>query len=261
MPRSIFWRSRLWASSVLRDGQRLGEVAGQQQAQGFLGGFQAAGGVEAGRELEADFVGAEQGRGLGDSLQGDQPGPLGGVQALQAGGDQDAVLAGQRDDVGDGAEGDQVEQRAQVEVGRAGQAGLASALDQGVGEFEGEAGGAEFGEGGGCSYWTLTESDMVGSGLQSKLRIDQRDGGGRGRGDLVMIQHDDVHAALRAARRWCRRRSSRSPRPAAAWRGTSPGNSPRRPGSGRSLRPCDGAGSAGPSSRAGAALRAAGRWR
>ena len=105
------------------------------------------GGVEPGSELEADFVGAEQGRGLSDSLQGDQAGALGGVEALQAGGDQDAVFAGQRDDVGNGAEGDQVEQGAQVEVGCAGQAGFAAALEEGMGEFEGEAGGAEFGEG------------------------------------------------------------------------------------------------------------------
>ena len=132
---------------VLREGQRFGEVAGQQQVQGFLGGFQPAGGVETGGELEADFVGAEPGRGLSDSFQGHQPGPLGGVQAFQAGGDQNAVLAGQRDDVGNGAESDQVEQGAQVEVGRAGQPGFASALDEGVGEFEGEAGGTEFGEG------------------------------------------------------------------------------------------------------------------
>ena len=148
MPRSIFWRSRLWASSFWAMGQGFGQVAGQEQAQGVFGGFEAAGGIEAGRELEADFVGAERGRGLGDSFQGDQAGPLGGVQAFQAGGDQNAVFAGERDDVGDGAEGDQVEQGAQVEVGCAGQAGFASALEEGVGEFEGEAGGAEFGEGG-----------------------------------------------------------------------------------------------------------------
>ena len=72
---------------------------------------------------------------------------MGCGQALQADGNQEAVLAGQRDDVGDGAEGDQVEQGAQVEIGGAGQAGFASALEQGVGEFEGETDGAEFGEG------------------------------------------------------------------------------------------------------------------
>ena len=155
MARSIFWRSRLRASSALGDGQGFGQVAGQEEAQGVFGGFEAAGGVETGRELEADFVGAEQGRGLSDSFQGDQAGALGGVEAFQASGDQDAVLAGERDDVGDGAEGDQVEQGAQVEVGCAGQAGFASALEEGVGEFEGEAGGAEFGEGG-RSYMSWT---------------------------------------------------------------------------------------------------------
>ena len=97
--------------------------------------------------MEADLVGAEPGRGAGDPFQGDQPRPPGGVEAFQAGGNQDAVLAGERDNVGNGAEGDQVEQGAQVEVGRAGQSGLASAFQEGMGEFEGEAGGTEFGEG------------------------------------------------------------------------------------------------------------------
>ena len=184
---------------LLRDGQRFGEVAGQEQAQGFLGGFQAAGGIEAGRELEADFVGAEQGRGLGDSFQGDQAGALGGVQAFQAGGNQNAVFAGQRDDVGNGAEGDQVEQGAQVEVGRAGQAGFASALEEGVGELEGEAGGTEFGEGR-EELHELTGLHGLLDGAEaddgSELGVDQRGGGWRGGGDLVMVQHDDVHAAL-----------------------------------------------------------------
>ena len=40
----------------------------------------------------------------------------------------------------DGAEGDEVEQRLQIEVLGAGQAGFAAAFDDGVGEFEGEAG-------------------------------------------------------------------------------------------------------------------------
>ncbi len=96
--------------------------------------------------MEAHFVGAERRRTLGDLLQGDQARPLRRVQTLQAGGDQDAVFPGQRDQVGDGAQRDQVEQGAQVEIGRAGQAGLAPALDQRVGELEGQADGTKFGE-------------------------------------------------------------------------------------------------------------------
>ena len=134
---------------LMRDGQRLVQAAGQQQAQRVFGGFEAAGGVETGRELEADFVCAERDRGLSDSFQRDQARALGGVEALQANGSEDAVLAGQRNDVGDGAEGDQIEQGAQVKVRGAGQAGFASALEESVRELEGEAGGTEFGEGGG----------------------------------------------------------------------------------------------------------------
>ena len=200
----------------LRDGQRLGEVAGQQQAQGILGGFQAAGGIEPGRELEPDFVGAQQRGALSDPFQGDQPGPLGRGQALQAGGNQDPVFAGQRDDVGNGAQRDQVEQGAQVEVGGARQARFASALDQGVGEFEGEADGAEFGEGAwtgllGFGQGRLAEASVpaqhgrfgesparlgLARGCCSELGIDQGDGGRRRGGNLMMVQHDHVHAAL-----------------------------------------------------------------
>ena len=118
-------------------------------------------------------------------LQGDQPGPLRGVQAFQAGGNQNAVLAGQRDDVGDGAERDQIEQRAQIEFRRAGQTGFASAFDQGVGELEGEAGGAEFVE-----VLRLEPASEV------QLRIHERHGFRCGRGNLMVVEHDDIHAAL-----------------------------------------------------------------
>jgi len=134
---------------LLGDGQRLREVGGQEEAEGVFGGFEAARGVESGRELEADFVSAKRVRGLSDSFQGDQAGAAGGVEAFQAGGNEDAVFAGERDNVGDGAEGNEVKQGAQVEAGCAGQAGIASALEEGVGELEGKAGGAEFGEEGG----------------------------------------------------------------------------------------------------------------
>ena len=37
---------------------------------------------------------------------------------------------------------------------------------------------------------------MLGWTAATELRVDQGDGGGRGRGDLVVVQDDDVHAAL-----------------------------------------------------------------
>ena len=83
---------------------------------------------------------------MGGLLQGDEAGALRRVEALQAGADKDAVLARQGDDVGNRAEGDQVQEGAQVEIGDAGQAGFAAALDEGMGQLEGEADRAEFGE-------------------------------------------------------------------------------------------------------------------
>ena len=111
--------------------------------QGVLGGFQPSGGVQSRRELEADFVSAEFLRRLRDFFQCDEPGPLRFVQPLQAGGNQDAVFADERHDVGNRAERDQIQQRAQIKFRRAGQAVFASALDQRVGQFEREAGGAK----------------------------------------------------------------------------------------------------------------------
>ena len=57
---------------VLRQRHGLVQISGQQQAQGFLGGFQPAGGVEARRELKADFVRAEFFRRLRDFFQSDE---------------------------------------------------------------------------------------------------------------------------------------------------------------------------------------------
>ena len=60
----------------------------------MLGVFQAAGGVEARGELEADLLGAKRGRGLGHFDQSQQAGAAGRVQSFQPGGNEDAVLAG-----------------------------------------------------------------------------------------------------------------------------------------------------------------------
>ena len=75
----------------------------------------------------------------------------------------------------------------------------------------------------------------------SELRIHQRHGTGRGRGNLVMIQHDHIHALLLEPGDGLARRSNRNPPRATVSSGISSGNSPRRPDSGHSLRPCDAA--------------------
>ncbi len=104
----------------LRDGRGFGLIAREEQAQGFLGGFQAAGGVQARGELETDLVGAQRSGALRNFFERDQAGALGRVQALKAGGNEKAIFADQGHDVGDGAEGDEIEQGAQVEFREAG---------------------------------------------------------------------------------------------------------------------------------------------
>ena len=98
-----------------RDGRGRGGVARKQEAEGFLGGFESTGGVQAGRKLEADFIAADAAANPGDFLQGQQSRTLRRVEAFESSGDEDAVLARERDEVSDGAERDQVEKRAQVE--------------------------------------------------------------------------------------------------------------------------------------------------
>ena len=120
MLRSIFCRSRLRCVERLRDRQRFGFIAGEQQVQRFLGGFQPAGGVQARRELEADFIRADGLGALGDFFQRHQSGALRGVQSFQAGGNQHPVFAGQRNDVGNRAQRDQIEQRTQIKFGEPG---------------------------------------------------------------------------------------------------------------------------------------------
>ncbi len=69
---------------VLRERRRLGQIFGEQQVQGFLGGFQPAGGVQARRELKTDFISAQLLRRLRDFFQRDESGPLRQVQSFQA---------------------------------------------------------------------------------------------------------------------------------------------------------------------------------
>jgi hypothetical protein len=45
---------------ALSERQSFSEVAGKEKVQRFFGGFEAASGIEAGRELEADFMDAER---------------------------------------------------------------------------------------------------------------------------------------------------------------------------------------------------------
>ena len=144
---------------------------GHEQVQRLFGRFEAAGGVESRRELKPDFVSSGRFRCLRDFLQGDQTGTRSRFQALQAGGNQNAVFAGERDDVGDRAECDQIQQRPQIKIGEFRQTHFASVFHQGMGEFERKTGGAEFGK---------RRSDVGSQRSGLVERIDQCCRGGRG---------------------------------------------------------------------------------
>ena len=74
-----------------------------------------------------------------DFLERHQAGALSGVQALEAGRYEQAVFANQWNDVGNGAQRDEVQQRAQIVISETRKIEAASALEECVGEFEGEA--------------------------------------------------------------------------------------------------------------------------
>ena len=93
--------------------------------------------------MKTHFISSDGSWGLGDSLEGDESGTLSGIQVLKAGGYEDAIFARERDEISDGAESDKVEERAQVVISSARKGEFAGALEQGVGEFEGEADGAQ----------------------------------------------------------------------------------------------------------------------
>ncbi len=180
-----------------------------EQVQGFLSGFQAAGGIQARRELISDFN-PDRLRALRDFLERHQTRTLGGVQSLQASRDEQAIFADQWHDIGNGAQRDEVQQRSQIKIREAGKSKLASAFNEGVREFEGETGGAKLGKRGIRQRFCFR-----------KLRIHQRRCGWGGGRDLMVVQHEDIHTALTEPGDGNRRRSNRNRRPAAAWLETS----------------------------------------
>ncbi len=123
----------------VRETAGFGGVFGEEEFERGFGGVEAAGGVEARAEAEADF-GGEDGRDHGGDLhQGAQTFPFGVAEAGQAVANYDTVFAAQRGEVADGAHGGEVEEVAQVGVAAAGD------FLKSVAEFEDEGGGAEVG--------------------------------------------------------------------------------------------------------------------
>ncbi len=72
-------------------------------------------------------------------MEGAEAGVGGLVELDEAVADEDAVFTDEGDDVGDGGGGDEVEEVFEIEGGGA-------CFEEGVGDFKGDAGGAEVGE-------------------------------------------------------------------------------------------------------------------
>jgi hypothetical protein len=165
----------------------LGEARGAEELEADGGVVEAAGGVDAGAEMEADLAGAHGPFGLevSDFLEGADAGALGVGERVEAVANEDAVGSGEGDDVADGGERDEVHERLER--------GLAAGVEPAEGakraperhhEVEGDAGGAQ-GLGG-----------VLAAGL---VGIEDGDGGRQRGGNGVVVDDDHVHAELAGA--------------------------------------------------------------
>ena len=120
------------------DGGRARDVGGEEELEAGIGAMEAPGGVDAGREAEADGAGVHPARIDARHLhQGLEAGLAGGGERAQAGPDQPSVLAHERDDVGHGGERDH------VEVGVGGPRVHPDRVEQRLGELVRDPGGAQ----------------------------------------------------------------------------------------------------------------------
>ena len=120
-----------------------GGVAGGEELDNFCGDVHAAGGVDAGAEPKAEVVAGDflaGGVELCDGHEGAQAGTGGLAEFADAKGSEDAVFAAERDGVGDGGDSNHLEEGGENLVAGA---GLVFALEQGLGEFEGDGSAAE----------------------------------------------------------------------------------------------------------------------
>jgi len=156
-----------------------GRVGRQQEVEGQLGLAEAAGGVEARRQPEADVVGrrrpAVRAAHLGLGGQGRDPGAAQARQRAQARRHQDAVLVGERDQVGDRPQRHEIEQVARVE----GRRDRAQARAQRGRQVEGHP---------------ARSQPLEREGVVGPVRVDERVGGRVALRHLVVIDDDAVDA-------------------------------------------------------------------
>jgi hypothetical protein len=154
-------------------------VLGQQQLEAGVGAVEAAGGVQARAEAEADRAGVDRARvDLGDVHQRPQARLPGRGELAEALADEAAVLAQQRDDVGDGGERHEVE----VLVGHA--RVLAVGLQECLRELVRDGGGAE------VRTWVLADPGVHDRGVR-QIAV------GAG---AVVVGDDHVHPGRAGAR-------------------------------------------------------------
>ena len=179
---SIFCRSRFRKSRFCASGMASSKFSASSKCNDSSAVSKRPAAFKSRRELKTDFVSADFFRRLRDFFQRENSGALGFVQLPQTGGNQNPIFADERNQIRNRAERDQIQQRFQIKFRRAGQIGFAPAFDERVREFEGESGGTKFAE---------VEISI----FARKLRIHERDGVGRGIGNLMMVEDNHVHAA------------------------------------------------------------------
>ncbi len=153
--------------------QGLGGIVGEEKLEGFLRGAQAARGVDAGAEAEAEIGGAD---GRGNARHGEKRGEAGPARAghlVQSGADEDAIFSDERDEIAERGKGDQVKHLTKVEAGER------RGLEEGMSDFEDDAHAAQ-----------------VGKSPVAELGVHQCGAGGQRGFGFVVIEHDHVDAAV-----------------------------------------------------------------
>jgi len=156
-----------------REQAGLRPVGGLKEVERRLGGVEAARGVQARAEFEADVVGQGLAGDAGHGHERGDAGVNGSFHLLEAFAHQDPVLVDQGDQVGHRPHGHEVEPLTQVQFLDA------VPLEEGVAQFEDDAGAAEVVE------------------VIAEFRIDEGHGGRRlPEMTLVMVEHDHVDASI-----------------------------------------------------------------
>ncbi len=164
---------------LLGDGLGAVRRGGEEEVYDVAGVSHAAGGVDAGADLEADLAsgGRLAGRNARDIEQGAEAGIGGAIEAEKSVMDEDAVFAAKGNDVGDGGDGGELHERIEhfaLALGR-----HRGGEKESFGELEGN---------------TCTAEVLIGVRAAGLIGIDDSDGGRDFGFGEVMVRDDDVDA-------------------------------------------------------------------